>query len=165
MYYSRNAYFDEKEVAKNARNRQTRRGVLQKIRLLYCEYLLIRRKPICLKTYFPIGQLLSTRSIYQRKLSSGKSQRKPSLRSMHVQACRVIPLSKMAVLLMRKHLYNFSDERVVAYWETNPYFYFQYQDRQQVPGILGDTYYVRDRGSIHLSKLQPFTPVWLLQET
>lgn len=64
----------------------------------------------------------------------------------------------MAVLLMRKHLYNFSDERVVAYWETNPYFYFQYQDRQQVPVILGDTYYVRDRGSIHLnfSLLPPY---------
>jgi IS5 family transposase len=28
----------------------------------------------------------------------------------------------MAALLMLKHLYNLSDERVVAHWETNPYY-------------------------------------------
>jgi transposase, IS5 family len=34
------------------------------------------------------------------------------------------PIRKMAALLMLKHLYNFSDERVVAHWETNPYFQY-----------------------------------------
>ena len=34
------------------------------------------------------------------------------------------PIRKMAALLMLKHLYNLSDERVVAHWETNPYFQY-----------------------------------------
>jgi transposase, IS5 family len=34
------------------------------------------------------------------------------------------PIRKMAALLMLKHLHNFSDERVVAHWETNPYFQY-----------------------------------------
>lgn len=36
------------------------------------------------------------------------------------------PIRKMAALLMLKHLYNLSDERVVERWETEPY--FQYLD-------------------------------------
>jgi transposase, IS5 family len=31
------------------------------------------------------------------------------------------PIRKMAALLMLKHLYNLSDERVVAMWQENPY--------------------------------------------
>ena len=34
------------------------------------------------------------------------------------------PIRKMAALLILKHLYNLSDERVVAHWETNPYFQY-----------------------------------------
>jgi transposase, IS5 family len=34
------------------------------------------------------------------------------------------PIRKMAALLMRKHRYHLSDERVVAHWETNPYFQY-----------------------------------------
>jgi hypothetical protein len=34
------------------------------------------------------------------------------------------PISKMATLWMRKHLYHLSDERVVAHGETNPYFQY-----------------------------------------
>jgi transposase, IS5 family len=34
------------------------------------------------------------------------------------------PIRKMASLLMLKHLYNLSDERVLAHWETNPYFQY-----------------------------------------
>jgi transposase, IS5 family len=34
------------------------------------------------------------------------------------------PIRKMAALLMLKHLHNLSDERVVAHWETNPYFQY-----------------------------------------
>ena len=32
---------------------------------------------------------------------------------------------------MLKHLYNLSDERVVAHWETNPY--FQYLAGEAIP--------------------------------
>src|SRR6056297_3451424 len=31
------------------------------------------------------------------------------------------PVRKMAALLMLKHLYNLSDERVVAQWQESPY--------------------------------------------
>jgi hypothetical protein len=31
------------------------------------------------------------------------------------------PIRKMTALLIRKHLYNFSDERVVAMWQESPY--------------------------------------------
>jgi transposase, IS5 family len=34
------------------------------------------------------------------------------------------PIRKMTALLMRKHRYHLSDERVVAHWETNPYFQY-----------------------------------------
>jgi transposase, IS5 family len=34
------------------------------------------------------------------------------------------PIRKMASLLMRKHLYNFSDERVVAMWQESPYYQY-----------------------------------------
>ena len=34
------------------------------------------------------------------------------------------PIRKMAALVMLKHLYNLSDERVVARWETDPYFQY-----------------------------------------
>ena len=34
------------------------------------------------------------------------------------------PIRKMAALLRLKHGYNLSDERVVAHWETNPYFQY-----------------------------------------
>ena len=34
------------------------------------------------------------------------------------------PVRKMAALLMLKHLYNLSDERVVDRWETDPYFQY-----------------------------------------
>lgn len=34
------------------------------------------------------------------------------------------PIRKMAALLMLKHLYNFSDERVVAMWQENPYYQY-----------------------------------------
>jgi IS5 family transposase len=34
------------------------------------------------------------------------------------------PIRKMAALLMLKHLYNLSDERVVDRWETDPYFQY-----------------------------------------
>jgi hypothetical protein len=33
-------------------------------------------------------------------------------------------ISKMAAFLMCKYLYHLSDERVVAPWETNPYFQY-----------------------------------------
>jgi transposase, IS5 family len=38
------------------------------------------------------------------------------------------PIRTMAALWMRKHRYHLSDERVVAHWETNPY--FQSLDRE-----------------------------------
>jgi transposase, IS5 family len=34
------------------------------------------------------------------------------------------PIRKMAALLMLKHLYNFSDERVVAMWQESPYYQY-----------------------------------------
>jgi transposase, IS5 family len=34
------------------------------------------------------------------------------------------PIRKMAALSMRKHPYNFSDERVVAMWRENPYYQY-----------------------------------------
>jgi len=34
------------------------------------------------------------------------------------------PIRKMAGLLMLKHTYNLSDERVVAVWQENPYYQF-----------------------------------------
>ena len=34
------------------------------------------------------------------------------------------PIRKMAALLMLKHLYNLSDERVVAMWQENPYYQY-----------------------------------------
>jgi transposase, IS5 family len=34
------------------------------------------------------------------------------------------PIRKMAALLMRTLLYPLSDERVVAHWETNPYYQY-----------------------------------------
>ena len=34
------------------------------------------------------------------------------------------PIRKMAALLMLKHLHNFSDERVVAMWQENPYYQY-----------------------------------------
>ena len=34
------------------------------------------------------------------------------------------PIRKMASLLMLKHLYNYSDERVVAMWQENPYYQY-----------------------------------------
>lgn len=34
------------------------------------------------------------------------------------------PVRKMAALLMLKHLYNLSDERVVAMWQENPYYQY-----------------------------------------
>ena len=34
------------------------------------------------------------------------------------------PIRKMAALLMLKHLYNLSDERVVDRWETDPYYQY-----------------------------------------
>ena len=41
------------------------------------------------------------------------------------------PIRKMAALLMLQHLYNLSYERVVAHWETNPY--FQYLAGEAIP--------------------------------
>jgi transposase, IS5 family len=34
------------------------------------------------------------------------------------------PIRKMASLLMLKHLYNFSDERVAAMWQESPYYQY-----------------------------------------
>jgi transposase, IS5 family len=34
------------------------------------------------------------------------------------------PIRKMAALLMLKHLYNLSDERVVAMWQESPYYQY-----------------------------------------
>jgi hypothetical protein len=41
---------------------------------------------------------------------------------MYVWAYRVSPLERWLHLLMLKHLYNLSDEHLVAYWETGVYF-------------------------------------------
>ncbi len=123
---------------------------LQKISLLYWDNHQIKRKPICLKPCLPISSILNIgQAIPWKKLEEAFAPRygRVGLPSH--------PIRQMASLLMLKHLYNLSDERVVAHWETNQHFAGEATFQWSQPCAASDLVHFRHRlGGKGIEKLR-----------
>jgi hypothetical protein len=90
--------------------------------LLCGDQLLIKDKPICLKNFLA-HQLNPKHPLYLLARAIPWKKLEESFALLYARVgFPSHSMSKMASLWMCKYRYHLSDERVVAHWETNPYF-------------------------------------------